>query len=147
MNYTYRYALPSDQPRIEALFGEMLHAVYGETKPVAPGAMSAYFSGGEDRICLAESAGEVVAFLSMEVHREEPHYVYLDDFCVIAAHRGCGIGTEMLREAERFARLLGFRHLVLHVEKTNDAARRLYERMGYEQLNDEGHRCSMIRNL
>ena len=144
-----RKAEPNDLPRIQALFAEMMHAI----DPAASGAGYAsadvgyYFSGGEDWICLAEAAGEVAAFLAMEVHREEQNYIYLDDLSVTAAQRGNGIGTMLLREAESFARSIGFSLIVLHVKISNPRAKALYERMGYAVLDDDGDRYRMILRL
>jgi ribosomal protein S18 acetylase RimI-like enzyme len=46
--------------------------------------------------------------------------------------RGLGIGTELMRAAELLAHERGRRAIVLGVEDSNPAARRLYGRLGYE---------------
>ena len=148
MEWILRKATAADRQRIEELFVEMLQTIFQKTdvQGYAPGDLDRFF-GGEDWICVAEVKGSVMAFLSMEVHREQVDYVYLDDFSVSAAYRGAGVGTQMMAEAEKFAWDIGFSNIVLHVEKSNSSARRLYERSGYELLNDEGNRISMIKRI
>ena len=147
MEWTLRRAVPADAPRVEALFLEMLRSIFPGEAPVgyAPGDLDRFFTGGEDWICVAEAAGEVVAFLSIEVHREEQAYLYLDDFCVSGACRSQGIGTALLRTAERYAEEIGVSAVLLHVEKSNAAARRLYERRGYHLFRDDGHRLLLVK--
>ncbi len=149
MKATIRLAQRSDKERIEELFIEMLRSIYGkeEVKGYEADYLLRFFSGGEDRIYVAEEKDRVIAYLSVEVHREGPTFLYLDDFCVEAGHRGKGIGTELLSCADDYAKELNILHIVLHVESSNTAARRLYERRGYELLDEEGSRLKMIRHL
>ncbi len=144
-----RRAVPSDRERIGALFAEMLRSIYrcDEVRGLGEQDLDRFFSGGEDWICLAEEAGEVTAFLSIEVHREGPDYVYLDDLSVTEKSRGRGIGSRLIRTAEDWADQLGIPVLVLHVEKANAGARRLYERLGYSPFGEEGTRLRMIKKL
>jgi ribosomal protein S18 acetylase RimI-like enzyme len=62
---------------------------------------------------------------------EEDESYYVCGMAIEAAHRGQGIGAQLLAEAERSARALGFRKLSLIVFEQNAGARRLYERHGY----------------
>ena len=142
--YTIRTAEPKDEARIRGLFIEMLETIYHTDveRGYDPGSLDRFWAGGEDRIYVAE-AEEVVAFLSVEVHREEEAYVYLDDFSVAAAYRNQGIGTALLRAAEAYAETLGIPAIALHVEKTNGSALRFYERMGYAVVRDDGNRYLM----
>ncbi len=148
MEYTIRTAGPEDEDRIRALFEEMLRTIYrtDAVKGYESGALARYWTGGEDRIFVAE-ADEVVAFLSAEVHREPRAYVYLDDFSVAAAFRNRGIGTKLMRTAEDHAKALRIPAVLLHVEKRNDAAFRLYERLGYTVLRDDGDRYLMCKEM
>lgn len=145
MNWIIRKAVPGDRDRIEALFVEMLQSVY-EREDVSgyeAGYLDKFLSGREDWICVAEAAGKVGAYLSIEVHRDREEYLYLDDFCVSRAFRGQGIGTMLIEAAGEFARRVGIGTTFLHVEKSNAAAQRLYERMGFERCADEGSRFKM----
>ena len=142
-------AVPADAPRVEALFLEMLRSIFPDETPegYAPGDLDRFFTGCEDWICVAEAAGAVVGFLSIEAHREEQAYLYLDDFSVSEACRGQGIGTALLQTAERYAEAIGVSAVLLHVEKRNAAARRLYERQGYHLFRDDGRRLLLVKEV
>ena len=53
---------------------------------------------------------------------------------VLAGFRDQGLGTALMAEAEDAIRAHGAGHATLMVEKTNEAAIRLYERLGYERI-------------
>ena len=59
-------------------------------------------------------------------------YAYLYALRVMDPLRGLGIGTALLRIGDYVAYEHGFRQIQLAVEKNNTAARRLYERLGYD---------------
>lgn len=148
-NLTFRKAEKTDADRVLELFLEMQQNIHGCA--FASGHTTAdfdyYFAGGEDWICVAEINGEVIAFLSMEVHREKPAHLYLDDLSVTKAHRNKGVGSALLAQAETYARQVGMDTIALHVEKSNHSAQRLYERRGFVLFRDDGTRLCMIRNL
>lgn len=58
--------------------------------------------------------------------------VNLHDFSVLPEVQGCGVGSALLEELERLARERGCAKLTLEVHETNEAARRLYARFGFE---------------
>lgn len=62
---------------------------------------------------------------------EEDQSYYICGMAVDPEHRGKGIGTALLTEAERAGRELGFTKLSLIVFEQNVEARRLYERSRY----------------
>ena len=148
MNYQIRTAVPSDEKSIDALFREMLRTIYHtqDVNGYDAGYLDRFLAGGEDRIYVAEDS-EVRAFLSVEVHHEEEDYLYLDDFSVTETCRNKGIGTKLMQAAEAYARETGIPAVLLHVEKTNEAAFRFYERLGYTVFRDDGNRFLMIREL
>lgn len=58
------------------------------------------------------------------------------DIALLPEHRGSGIGTKLLRELQDEARSAG-KSLTIHVERFNPALR-LYERLGFRQIEDKG---------
>ncbi len=149
MDYTLRQAAPGDRPAIEALFLQMLQTIYQkqDVRGYEDGYLDRFFSGSGDVIFVAQAGQDTVAFLSVEHHREAVEYLYFDDFCVDAAHRGKGLGTALVAMAEQHAGQLGVKLLVLHVEKTNTAALRLYRRLGFVPDEEKGTRLRMLKWL
>ena len=142
MEYTLRRAERDDIPRIIALSAEELRSIAGADASACYTAqdLERFFTKQDEWVCLAEVGGRVVGFLSIEVHREETDFLYLDDISVTAAYRNRGIGTALLGIAADYARQLRVPAVLLHVRKDNTAARRLYRRLGYAVLRDEGER-------
>lgn len=58
------------------------------------------------------------------------------DIALLPEHRGSGIGTRLLRDLQGEARSAG-KSLTIHVERFNPALR-LYERLGFQQMEDKG---------
>ena len=55
---------------------------------------------------------------------------------VLAGFRDQGLGTALMAEAEHAVAARGGGHVTLKVEKANDAAIRLYERLGYQRMSE-----------
>jgi len=146
---TLRKAERRDIPRICALFLEMLRSVYqtDEAAGYQEGDLDSFFEKNENWICVAETEGAVVGYLSMEVHREQEGFLYLDDFCVKESFRNRGLGSELLTEAEHYAAQKELNSLVLHVECVNRNARRFYAHRGFQILREEGSRLRLIKYL
>ncbi len=147
MEWTIRRAVKNDQSKINELFIEMLQTIYNEKNMdgYEEGYLDHFFDHHEDWICVAEINGSIVAYLSIEVHREQENFIYLDDLSVSEKFRGHGIGTELIKTAERFAKEMGVSIITLHVEKSNQSALKLYRRLGYSTVCDEGTRLRMIK--
>src|SRR5262249_5878652 len=69
-------------------------------------------------------------FLDQRIPRAQD-LVYIEALAVAEPHRGQGIGSILLAEAERWTRSSGRARLALHVLRSNTGARRLYERTGF----------------
>ncbi len=65
-----------------------------------------------------------------------PDLIYIEGLAVREAHRGRGIGSRLLEEAERQTRLKRGGRVALHVLHRNTAARRLYERVGFKPWHE-----------
>ena len=148
MKYKIRIAVPADEQKIRELFVEMLTTIYRteDAEGYEYGYLDKFWAGQEDRIYVAEDR-EVVAFLSVEVHHEPVKYIYLDDFSVTEAYRNKGIGSELIRAAESYAKESRITAVLLHVEKTNEPAMRFYERSGYSIYRDDGTRYLLKKDI
>ena len=57
----------------------------------------------------------------------------IDEFFVLPAHRGLGLGHQMLAVAEAQFRVEGCTNVSLQLGRTNDSARRFYRSNGFEE--------------
>jgi len=148
MSWKLRKATLDDKEKIEELFVKMLQSIYNtdNVSGYEVGDLDKFFRNQGDWICVAEDNGVVIAFLSIEFHYEEEKFIYLDDLSVLDSYRNLGIGTQLIRTAEQYARDVNFSTIVFHVEKSNESAFRLYRRLGYEIESEEGSRYRMIKN-
>ena len=148
MKFVYRKAELSDSKRIAELFIEMLRTIYNtnDVDGYENGYLDKFFSESEDLIYVAELDKEVVAFLSIEVYKDDG-YVYLDDLSVTEKYRDKGIGTKLISLAEDYSKDIGVSAIVFHVEKTNENAHKLYRKLGYMDNEDQGNRMRMVKEL
>jgi GNAT superfamily N-acetyltransferase len=56
----------------------------------------------------------------------------IDEFFVLAAHRGLGLGQQMLAAAEAQFRIEGCTNVSLQLGRSNEAARKFYRRHGFD---------------
>ena len=147
MDYLIRKAVPSDERIIRELFVEMLRSIYhtDEVKEYEDGYLDKFFCDGEDVIFVAESAGSVIGYISIESHREDRSFIYIDDFCVDSSYRGNGIGSKLIKISEEYSTEIGISSACLHVDKTNTSAIRFYGRLGYSVFEDQGNRYLMCK--
>lgn len=148
MEYKIRIADQADEGKIHELFLEMLRTIYhtDEVKGYGDGDLDRFWSENPDRIYVAEDE-QVVAFLSVEVHHNPVDHIYPDDFSVTAAYRNKGIGSALIHAAEVYARQIGSRAVILHVEKTNTSAMRFYEQSAYAIFRDDGDRFLLKKDI
>ena len=102
MEYKIRTAVPTDEGKIRELFLEMLRTIYrtDDVKGYGDGDLDRFWSENPDRIYVAED-GEVVAFLSVEVHHDPVNHIYLDDFSVTETYRNKGISCMWRKQIHR----------------------------------------------
>ncbi len=63
------------------------------------------------------------------LQRTAPDHLVVD-ICLLAPHRGLGVGRALIEDSQRQAQALG-RGMWLHVMRSNPAAARLYARLGF----------------
>ena len=139
MDIVYRKAVRGDIPAIEKLFMEMLRSVNSceDAAGYEEGYLNKFFSESGGVIYVSEAEGGVIGYISVELHDS---FIYLDD-------RGKGIGTKLIEFAERYGRDKSVVTAVLHVEKSNKKAYRLYTRLGYAVSADEDRRYRMAKQI
>ncbi len=149
MEFKIRKAVKEDETKIRELFIEMLQTIYSNNNVdgYEEGYLDKFFDGHEDWICVAEVNNSVAAYLSIEVHHEQENFIYLDDLSVSGKYRSNGIGTELIKTAEKFAEEVDISIIVFHVEKSNNRAFNLYRKLGYSIMDDEGTRFRMIKRF
>lgn len=106
-----------------------------------------------DLAVIAESDGKVVGVSLCRLFTAEDHgHGYVDDdtpelaVAVWDGHRGQGIGTRLMEALEDLARGEGYGQLSLSVDADNPA-RRLYERLRYEEVSADEGGVRMVKEL
>lgn len=95
----------------------------------------------KDTLCLVaedEGSGEVVGYLIATKQRKPPIYhhtriAYLSDVFVAESHRRQGIYGRFIDELKAWATREGITAIDVMIFKNNDLARKVYEKMGFEE--------------
>jgi ribosomal protein S18 acetylase RimI-like enzyme len=107
------------------------HALIAELAGKPAGALIGYPLGEEP-----EPIADALPALLVPLHELTslaPATWYVHALSAYPKHRGRGLGTALLTEADRLAARAGTLGLSLIVSDTNTGARRLYERSGYRE--------------
>jgi GNAT superfamily N-acetyltransferase len=89
-----------------------------------------------DLIQVALDGPEVIGFAWVIATRVLDRAAYLRLLLVAERQQSRGVGAALLADAERRARALGCRHLVLLVTTTNRRGRAFYARQGYRHVGN-----------
>jgi ribosomal protein S18 acetylase RimI-like enzyme len=106
-----------------------------------------------DLAVLAEAEGAVVGASLCRLFTDDDHgHGFVDErtpelaVAVWDGRRGQGIGSRLMEALEGLARAEGYEQLSLSVDADNPA-RRLYERLGYEELTVDDDGVRMVKRL
>ena len=137
---TIRPAVPDDAAAIARIYNEGIldRVATLETETRSAEERRQWLAGKSARhpVLIAESAGEIVAWGSLNIFNTRSCYDHVADFSVYVARdrRGNGFGRAMLGHLIEAARAIGFHKLVLSTFPFNTAGVALYEGMGFRQV-------------
>ncbi len=97
---------------------------------------------GEALYLIAEEERKIVAHLLLKLKgiTTESGYPNMNDLYVLEEKRNFGIGSELVKEAERIVKEKGYSKISVAVNPTlNHRAKALYERLGYKQTESESY--------
>jgi GNAT superfamily N-acetyltransferase len=129
--------LPGAIGRIAELHGTYYHEHWGfglffESKVATElAAFLERYDAARDGIWLARTAGRVEGAIAIDGCHAAHEGAHLRWFIVSDAVRGGGVGKRLIDTAIGFCRQSGFRRVYLNTFEGLDAARRLYERVGF----------------
>jgi DNA-binding MarR family transcriptional regulator/GNAT superfamily N-acetyltransferase len=97
------------------------------------------YDSGRERCWIAEIDGESVGHIFLVSHPDEPETAKLRLLFVEPSARGKGLGDALVKECVRFARMAGYKKVVLWTQSILVGAHRIYERAGFRMIKEEPH--------
>ncbi len=102
---------------------------------VQPRLAAEFLRDPRHHLAVALDHGQVVGFASgvQYVHPDKPSELFINEVGVAPSHQGRGLGRAILRALLAHATSLGCREAWVLTDRTNRAARRLYESAGGQE--------------
>lgn len=122
----FRDGTPEDVPAIARID----RAAFPDT-PKPEEALRAELLGGDRRVIVAASKGEVEGYCSFAL--PDPEYGYIHDLAVSEPRRREGMGSGLVMRALKRLFAEGAQEVGLTTDQTNGAAIRLYRELGFRQ--------------
>jgi DNA-binding MarR family transcriptional regulator/GNAT superfamily N-acetyltransferase len=94
-----------------------------------------------DRMWVGVAGEETVGFVAVLHATDRPRWAQLRWFFVEKEYRGIGVGSRLLEKAVSFCKKAGYEGVFLWTVSDLDAARRLYQKAGFE-LAEEKEGCN-----
>ena len=134
---TIRNGCIGDAAAIATLAGEL---GYAATVAQMRERLAAVERASSDCVLVAEIAERGVAgwlHVALLAHLTADAEAEILGLVVAAASRGTGVGAELLRSAEQWARAHGARRLTVRSRVERERAHRFYERAGYRRIKTQ----------
>lgn len=97
------------------------------------------YDPAKERCWIAEMDGEIVGCVLVVKADADATVAKLRLLLVEPGARGLGLGAHLVEECIRFARRAGYATLALWTNSVLDAALRVYEKQGFELVEEEEH--------
>lgn len=138
-----RAASRKDAQSIAVLSGQL---GYPARVPEVEQRIEQLFESDANRVWLDERAGTVVGWLqaSKRFLIESEAYVEIAGLVVDDRHRGQGVGSGLVRQAEEWAKQAGFAALRVRTNVLREAAHRFYAKEGFEVVKGQ---TVFVKNL
>lgn len=134
---------PADGPWIAERHGALYHHEFGWDLAFAEfvtdilADMERQFAPALERCWIAERGDERLGCVALLRHREQDGVARLRILLVEPVARGLGLGERLVAASTGFAREAGYHTITLWTVSSLSAARRLYERTGYQLVATE----------
>ena len=89
-------------------------------------------------IFVAEESGEVIGYVTTRVDPESK-IGSIPNLGVLPAHRGAGVGRQLLETATNYAKAAGMHYLRIETLAQNPIGQHLYPRCGFEEIARQIH--------
>ena len=121
---------------------QMRMALYGDKESLLAAEIQRFFSGqaGEPlTVLVAEQDGRLVGMAELSIHLyaegcQSDHVGYLEGWYVDSSSRNQGIGRELLKASEAWARSQGCTELATDTHLENVEVSQIYKTCGYEEV-------------
>lgn len=142
--YTLRTHRDDDLPWVVRRHGDLYTQEFGwddRFEELVAGIVAEFqknYDPDRERCWIAEVNGERAGCVFV-VKAHEEGIAKLRMLLVEPAARGLGLGEHLVAECIEFARSVGYQKLILWTSDALVAARKLYERAGFELVKEEAH--------
>ena len=157
MNYAIRELKLTEYPLLDDFLYEAIFIPEGiETPPksiIHRPELQVYVSHfgeqKEDLALAAEADGKIIGAVWVRIMDD---YGHVDDetpslaISLYKEYRGNGIGTAIMKKMLALLKERGYKRVSLSVQKTN-YAHRMYQKLGFEVVNENSEEYIMVRNL
>ncbi|HEY6327673.1 MAG TPA: arsinothricin resistance N-acetyltransferase ArsN1 family A [Candidatus Cybelea sp.] len=137
---TVRRAATRDLEAIRRIYNEAIEDRVAtlDVAPKSPAEIDAWWRDHDDcyAVIVAIESGMIVGWASLNRFSHRCAHAAIADLSVYVAraHRGRGVGAELLRRLEGEARAGGFHKIVLHALDSNELGKRLYRKCGFREV-------------
>jgi RimJ/RimL family protein N-acetyltransferase len=157
-----RFAHQDDLPFLKWMLYEACYPESGERPPFEKGINKpdvwVYLDGwvrkGDAGLIVATDAGGPMGAAWYRLFTADaPGYAFIDEqtpeaaIAMVFEARGRGLGTQLMRNLMSLANKQGYKQMSLAVDDINPRARRLYERLGFEEVGRNKDGSTMLADL